>query len=243
MEEPASRQPTKTISYSRVVHLSHVIDEEIPRWPGDPPVELSTVARRETDGFFLRRFALGEHGATHANAPLGFQRGGLGIEGYEASALVVPAVVIDVAAQAAADADHLLTAQRIRAWEEAHGRVAEGSVVLLHTGWQDRWSDSVAFLNADSHGVLHFPGFGLDAVELLLEGRGVAGVGIDTHGVDGGRNRSFAVNRRVLAAPRLVLENLANLDLLPSVGATVFVGILRLRGGSGSPASVLALIP
>jgi len=32
-------------------------------------------------------------------------------------------------------------------------------------------------------------------------------------------------------------------DRLPPTGATLVIGILRLRGGSGTPVSVLALIP
>ncbi|MBF1988899.1 MAG: cyclase family protein, partial [Fischerella thermalis M58_A2018_009] len=49
-------------------------------------------------------------------------------------------------------------------------------------------------------------------------------------------------NNLVLAKPRIVLENLTNLDQLPPKGATLVIGILRLRDGSGSPAGVIALI-
>jgi hypothetical protein len=33
----------KTISYSRIVDLSHTIATDIPLWPGGPPVEFQTV--------------------------------------------------------------------------------------------------------------------------------------------------------------------------------------------------------
>ena len=69
------------------------------------------------------------------------------------------------------------------------------------------------------------------------------GIGIDTAGVDGGQDQTFAVNSWALSQPRTVLENLTNLDQLPPVGAVLVVGVLRLLGGSGSPASVLALAP
>ena len=71
----------------------------------------------------------------------------------------------------------------------------------------------------------------------------IAGLGIDTHGVDPGRDSSFAVSKLLLEQPRIVLANLAGLDQLPPTGTTLVIGILRLRGGSGSPASVIALIP
>ena len=78
---------------------------------------------------------------------------------------------------------------------------------------------------------------------LEKEERRIAGVGSDTHGVEPGIDETFSVNRLVLEQPRLVLENLTNLNQLPPLGATLVLGVLRLRGGSGSPVSVLAFIP
>ena len=90
---------------------------------------------------------------------------------------------------------------------------------------------------------LHFPGFGIDAARFLLEQLGSAGLGIDTHGVDPGQDSGFAVSKLLLEQPRIILANLSSLDQLPPTGTTLVIGILRLQGGSGSPASVIALIP
>ena len=62
----------KSINYARVVDLSQVIHPGIPRWPGDPPVEFETVAQIDREGYYLRRFSLGEHSGTHLNAPNSF---------------------------------------------------------------------------------------------------------------------------------------------------------------------------
>jgi kynurenine formamidase len=123
--------------------------------------------------------------------------------------------------------------------------------VLLHTGWSNKWVDTDAFMLQDDQGNFHFPGFGSDATQFLLENRQIAGIGIDTHGVDGGIDTTFAVNRLVLEKPRIVLENLTNLDKLPPRGFKIAIpskmvakGIapLLLRGGSGSPVGVLAIV-
>ncbi|MFQ6030799.1 MAG: cyclase family protein, partial [Dehalococcoidia bacterium] len=184
-----------------------------------------------------------EHSGTHLNAPISFHPYGLDISAFPSERLVAPAAVIDLREQAAADRDHALTPDDILAWERQHGSIAEGSLVLLFTGWQAKWERPEEFLGQDASGGMHFPGFGVDAVRFLLEERMVAGIGIDTHGVDPGQDDSFSVNRLVLAQPRIVLENLTNLDQLPPLGATLVIGILRLRGGSGSPVSVLAFVP
>ncbi len=206
-------------------------------------MEFETVASPEKEGYYLRRFSLGEHSATHMNAPNSFHVSGVGIDSYPAESLVVSAALIDVSNLAAVNPDYILTINDVLQWERQHGQVASESVVLLYTRWQEKWSDSNAFFNKDACGELHFPGFGYDATQFLLNERQIAGIGIDTHGVDGGQDNTFSVNRLVLDQPRIVLENLANLDQLPPTGTTLVIGVLRLQGGSGSPVAVLALVP
>lgn len=236
-------QNQNSITYTRVIHLSHVIDIDIPQWSGDPTVEFETVAELNNDGYYLRRFCLGEHSATHINAPNSFHSSAVGIDQYPAQSLVVPAVVIDIRQSTAVNADYALTIADVVAWEEQYGEISPGCVVILNTGWQKKWLDKSAFLNHDAQGITHFPGFGSDATQFLLNERQIVGVGIDTHGVDPGQDKSFAINRLVLEQSRIVLENLTNLDQLPPKGTTLAIGVLRLRGGSGSPVGVLALVP
>jgi kynurenine formamidase len=235
--------PGYTITFSRVIHLSHVIAPGMPQWPGDPPLAIGTTADLAAHGYRLRRVAIGEHSATHLNAPASFHADGAGVDAYPAEALVVAAVCIDARRVAEADADYRLSPAGLAAWEASHGPVPAGALVILHTGWGERWADPRAFFNADAGGGMHFPGFSAAVVEVLIEQRKIGGIGIDTHGVDGGTDTTFAVNRRVLSTTRLVLENLANLEEMPTTGATVVVGPLRLKNGTGSPAAVLALVP
>jgi kynurenine formamidase len=225
------------------VHLSHIIHPQIPLWPNDPAVEFVPVAEWTQAGYYLRRFSMGEHSATHVNAPKSFDPEGASIDRYAAESLVVPAIAINLCGPAAENPDYALTVADILAWEQQYGLIPADSVVLLYTGWQAKWSDAIAFFNIDASGQAHFPGFGAEATQFLLEQRQILGVGIDTHGVDPGIDLTFATNTQVLARSRLVLENLTNLDQIPPTGATLSIGILRLQNGSGSPAAVMALVP
>ena len=238
----------KTIRYSRIVSLSQPLRLDMPQWPGDPPPEWQPVATLETDGYFLRRFAMGEHSGTHANAPAAFHPGGVGIDAYPPESLTTPAVVIDLREKTAGRPDYALTVADLRTWELQQGTIPAGSVVLLFTGWQDKWDNPAAYLglttpDVESGGGLHFPGFGLAAAQWLLRERNIAGIGIDTAGVDGGQDSGFAVNRLLLEQPRIVLENLGGLEQLPPAGSTLVIGVLPLTGGSGSPAAVGAFLP
>lgn len=237
------KAPHRMIRHSRIVALHHPITPSIPFWPGDPPVCFETVATPERDGYFLRRFSMSEHAATHINAPRCFYPDGPGVESYPPEALVVPGAVLDIRHRAQADPDARLEPADIASWEQQHGPLPPGALVLLRTGWDRRWNDPVRYINADERGVGHFPGFSTAAAQLLLEQAAVAGLGSDTPGIEPGQDVHFSVNRLMLAKNRLVLENLTGLDQLPAVGFTVFIGLLALSGGSGSPCSVLALCP
>lgn len=227
------------VKHNRVVSLSHPISPRIPLWPGDPPVEFEDVASLAKDGYFLRRFSMGEHSATHMNAPNSFYAEGMGIDGYKPEDLVLPAVVIDVRARC--NPDYEISVRDIEDWERQHGLIEPGCMVLMYTGWQHLWNDPAAFFGQDAQGS-HFPGIGEAAIRFLLEQRQIAGVGIDTHGVDRGQSSTFATNHAVLVRNGIVLECLTQLDQLPAKGSTLVIGVLALEGGSGSPASVMAII-
>jgi kynurenine formamidase len=234
----------KSISYSRVVDLTHVISPSIPLWPGDPHVVLKVVATMKKDGYYLRSFTIGEHSATHMNAPNSFIAGDTeAITSYAAEQRVVPAVVIDVRDKAAKNADYKLTKDDVLAWEKKNGKIASGSFVILFTGWEDKWSDPSAFINQDAKKRLHFPGFAGATTKWLLAARQISGVGIDTHGVDPGLDTSYATNTQIAKAHKIAIECMANLDQLPSTGATLVLGPLQLQDGSGSPLSIMAFVP
>lgn len=238
-----STEIIRTIAYRNVVDLTHPIHPGIPIWPGDPPVRFLPTADIRRDGYFLRQFSMGEHSGTHLSSPAAFYPDAAGPADLPAAALVIPAVVIDISRQAAANPDYALTPDDIADWERRYGPVPPDSIALLFTGWQQYWSVPERFINADANGTMHTPGFGRDAARILLSQRNAAGLGSDAPGIDPGADTELSISRMTLARPRPVLECLNNLNLLPPVGATVIVGRLPLVGGSGSPASVLALIP
>ena len=90
---------------------------------------------------------------------------------------------------------------------------------------------------------LSFPGVTLAAAQLLVA-RGVAAVGLDTASLDPGRCKTFDAHRTLLAAGVYGVENLSGeLRRLPPRGSTVVVMPLKLTGGSGAPARVIAFLP
>lgn len=228
-----------------IVSLSHVNDPATtPIFPGDPEFTLDTAATIEADGYYLQHVKQGEHTGTHWGAPAHFEIGGLTADQLDPADLYLPAVKIDVRAQAGNDADYVLTVADLEEWESQYGRIPNGSAIIAWTGWESRWGTD-SYANNDSSGVCHQPGFSIEGVQwLLTSGRlGRRGaLGIDTFGPDAGNDSSYAVSKLLYGERRISLENLANLSALPTTGAHILVGGTVNRGGSGSPATIYALL-
>lgn len=139
-----------------------------------------------------------------------------------------------------------MTVEDITKFEAEHGKIASGAIVLLRTGWGSRWPDRLAYLGDNKPGDasnLHFPSYGPEAVEFLIRERRVGTIGVDTASIDPGTSQDFPVHRLAAANNVSGLENLANLNELPPVGATVIALPMKIGGGSGGPVRAIALAP
>jgi len=242
--------PAPDLRTARVVDLTHPFDERTPYWPtATRGFELARVHYGRTEaGYFYSAysFCAPEHGGTHLDAPIHFGEGRWTADQIPVERLVRPAVVIDVAAASASDADHRLTADELQTWEARHGRIAEGTIVLLRTGWSARWPDKKRYLGDDTPGDasrLHFPSYGAEAARILVADRKVAALGVDTASIDPGSAKDFPVHQIVAAANVPGFENLAGLDALPPTGAWVIALPMKIAGGSGGPLRAIALVP
>jgi kynurenine formamidase len=227
---------------TQVIDLAYAINEKLVPWPGDERWFESRVnASVERDGYFTRSFWMLEHYGTHLDAPIHFPPGKTAVDEISAKQLFGPAVVLDARAEGEQDADYELPAARVEEWEKGHGRIPEGAIVLLRTGWASRWPDAKRYCNQDAEGRMHFPGFSRDAAKLVIE-RKASGLGCDTMSVDPGHSNDFAVHRLALGAGLYQLENLGDLSALPESGAFLVVAPIKLEGGSGGPVRVFALL-
>jgi kynurenine formamidase len=245
----ASAQTVDLTRY-RLVDLTHAFNASTIYWPTSTEhFDLKQQAFGPTPGgWFYASNALStpEHGGTHLDAPIHFAQGRQFADQIPLERLVAPAVVIDVTAQAARDADYRLTRADVLAFERRHGRIAPGTIVLLRTGWSRFWPDRKRYLGDDTPGdasKLHFPSFGEEAVRLLVSERRVAALGADVASIDYGASTDFIVHRIANEANVPGFENLTGLEQLPTRGALVIALPMKIEGGSGGPLRAIALVP
>jgi kynurenine formamidase len=219
--------------------LTHLFRAGFPMYTGDPPARRTLVTIAQ-NGFYAQQWTFGEHSGTHMDAPGHFVVGGRLAPEITLDELLVPAVVIDISGRAAHDPDAAVEVRDLVRFEKRHGRITKHAVVFMNSGWGARVNDPVAYKNADPDGTYHFPGFGVDAVEWLLDRRDITAIGVDTLSLDVGESTTFDVHVTLLGADKYGLENLANLPLIPPRGARVFVGVIPWEEGSGGPCRVIA---
>jgi len=241
----------ETLSAVEVVDLTQPLSEDTPVLKLPPPfANTPGLTRHEISRYDDRGPAwawswleIGEHVGTHFDAPIHWITGrdGEDVASVAPERLVGPAIVIDKAAEAAADPDWCLSVDDVRAFESEHGALPEGGWLLLRTGWDSRASDQEAFLNGG-----HTPGPDAECARWLAEEAPITGFGVETVGTDAGIAHSFEpafpVHHFLLGAGRYGITQLANLAELPPTGAVIVVAPLKLVDGTGSPSRVLALV-
>ena len=117
------------------------------------PTDPQPVYPRMGGSYQTRWLAVDEHTGTHADAPRHFipppgsglphagPAGEIGIDRLPLLAAVGPADVVDVTSVPPAQPGRspAIGTAELDSWEAAHGSVRPGDVVLLHSGWDERY--------------------------------------------------------------------------------------------------------
>ncbi|HEU4340007.1 MAG TPA: cyclase family protein [Candidatus Binatia bacterium] len=233
----------------KLVDMTYPFADDTLHWPTAKPFHLERVNEgRTAQGYWYSsyNYSGSEHVGTHLDAPFHFAEGKWTTDQIPLAQTIGPAVVIDVRRQAEADRDYRLDVGAIHGWEKRYGRIPKAVIVLVHTGWGKYWGDRKAYFGTDKSGDtsnLHFPGLSKEAAEFLVKERAVKAVGIDSPSIDYGPSRDFIVHQVLGGANIPIFENVAALDRLPTKGATVFAIPMKIKGGSGAPLRIFAVLP
>jgi kynurenine formamidase len=174
--------PAASFPGGELVDLSHTYDQSTIFWPTSDTFRLEKVAEGVTPaGYYYaaNNFFTAEHGGTHIDSPVHFAEGHQTVDRIPLERLVGPAVVVDVTGQADRDADYQVTIADIEEAERRDGGIPADSIVLLRTGFSQRWPDAARYLGtaergADAVARLHFPGLHPDAARWLVANGGRA---------------------------------------------------------------------
>ena len=218
---------------SRLVDLSHVIEEEMPvdpRFPFPPPVIGAILdherSRERYEGkaeFFLGRFELPGNTGTYLDSPFHRYRNREDLAGISLDRIArVPGVVVD------APAEHrpIDLGQGV---EEVGGRA-----LLVRTGWDRRWGTEGYWEPG--------PFFSEAGAEQLVR-NGVFLVGVDFANVDDTADPARPAHTLLLGDGILIVEHLTGLAALPKSGFTFSAVPPRIVRGASFPVRAFAEVP
>lgn len=236
---------------AHLIDLTHAFDSETVYWPTEEGFVLEPGTEGLTDaGYYYaaHRFRAAEHGGTHIDAPIHFHAERWTVDEIPIERLVGPGVRVDVSEACSADRNHRVSRDDLAGFEAAHGRIPDGAIVLLQTGFGRFWPDRRTYLGTAERGEaavskLRFPGLHPEAARWLVEERRIRAVGLDTASIDHGPSRLFETHQTLFAANVPAFENLADLESLPDAGFSVVALPMKIRGGSGAPLRVIAIVP
>ena len=162
---------------AKYIDLAHAFSPVQPVWPGFGNATFAPAkAGKNIEGYVGvgEEFLYGKHGfvasayvlptdqyGTQLDPPAHWDERGATISDLPPTFAVRPLVVINIAPKVASDEGYHLQVADIEAWEAEHGRVPEGSVVMVRSDWSKRWGDVARFNQKP------FPGVSLDALKLL----------------------------------------------------------------------------
>ena len=237
------------INTAKVIDLTYNFDEQTIYWPTAQPFKWEKESWGQSAGgwwYTAARYAASEHGGTHVDAPIHFGEGKASMDELPLQRLIGPAIKIDIRKACDQDRDYRLTVADIQAWEKDYGPIPANTIVLVQTGWGQFWPDKKRYLGTDVKGDtanLHFPGIAKEAAEFLANERRANGVGIDTASLDYGQTKDFIAHQVLNGANIYGLENVAFLERVPPTGATLIALPMKIKGGTGGPVRIIALLP
>ncbi len=232
---------------AKLIDLTYPLSPDSLYWPTGSRFEHQQLNWGMSEGgywYASAAFSSPEHLGTHLDAPIHFGENGWTNADIPIERLFAHGVVIDITSKSNASADATLSVDDIEAWEDRNDTLQEGSIAIIRTGWASQWPDWETYYGSSTPtdvATLHFPGISPEAAQALVN-RGIFGVGIDTASIDPGNSSRFEAHQILAAANVFNLENLTNVDGLPEAGFDIIALPMKIKGGTGGPARVVAIV-
>ena len=215
------------VDVSRFVDLSHVIENGMPVYPGDPEPLIEKESSIEEDGVNLTRLVTGSHVGTHVDAPLHFVEGGSSLDEIPLSTLIGEGVVLDLSYK------EVGSGISREDFEKFSSLIRRGDIVLVYTGTSDHWGE-------EGWDYRKFSYIEESGAKWLLE-KGVKMVGIDCMSVEKFGYSEPITHLLLLSAGVPLIESLSKrLGELAGKRGFVICLPLKLGGVDGGPARVIA---
>jgi len=208
--------------------LTLTISESIPSFPGSPSPQFLPWSTIKDDDYNLELLFLSSHTGTHLDAPYHFENNGAKIHQIPVTRLIGKGLLIKIKKVK----DQTITKKDLLEFERKNGNIKNFSSVIFFTDWQKNLNKKFYFTNN--------PGLSKSAADYLVSKK-INLVGIDSPSIDLGRNKSFVAHKIFAKNNILIVENLSNLEKIPTLDFEFIILPLKLKDATGSPVRAIAI--
>ncbi|MFB5637078.1 MAG: cyclase family protein [Nitrosarchaeum sp.] len=212
----------------KLIDLTLTISQTIPTFPGSPKPQFILWSSLKDDGYNLELLFLSSHTGTHLDAPYHFVKNGIKIHQIDLDRLISNGILVKIKK----GKNQAITKNDLILFERKNGDIPKHSSIFFHTDWQKNLNSNYYFTNN--------PGLSESATAYLISKK-INLVGIDSPSIDLGKNKTFSVHKMLAKNNILIVENLANLNKIPSRQFDFIILPLKLKDATGSPVRALAI--
>ncbi|AJW69806.1 cyclase family protein [Nitrosopumilus adriaticus] len=209
------------------IDLTLTISKSIPSFPDSPKPQFILWSDIKDDGYNLELLFLSSHTGTHIDAPYHFVKDGIKIHQIPLDRLIGKAILIKLKKTR----NSPITKEDIILFEKNNGIIPNDSSIFFFTEWQKNLKNDNYFSEN--------PGLDKSSADYLVSKK-INLVGIDSPSIDLGIDDSFTVHHIFSKNNILIVENLANLNKIPSREFTFTILPLKLKDATGSPVRAVA---
>ncbi|MDF2672312.1 MAG: cyclase family protein [Clostridiales bacterium] len=209
----------------KITDLTHVINEDMPVFPGTEPPILAKANTLERDGFRETKITMYSHTGTHIDAPAHMMSNGLYLDDFDIEHFIGNATILDFSNEDI----KFIDVDSLKPYEE---KIKKVDFVIIKTGWSKYWGNKKYYED--------FPSLTEEAA-MWLTGFNLKGIGIDAISIDNMKTTTFDVHKTLMPKNIIIIENLVNLDAISNEYFILSIMPLKNKNADGSPVRAFSI--
>jgi arylformamidase len=210
----------------KVVDLTVTLSSDMPVFPGAPAISIEEQCSVKEKGFRVTDIKVDSHSGTHIDGPAHMLEGAEMLGDLPIDQFIGPAFMMDVSAYAGSK----VPLEEFKKYEE---EIKNTEFIILNSGWHKKYATEA--YNHD------FPNPTKEAADYIVGFAQLKGIGIDMPTLDHHGLEPLTVHKTMMANKKIIIENLSNLDGLPSKFLLCCLP-LKFKDAEGAPCRAIAVV-
>lgn len=203
----------------KVIDLTHLIDSDMPVFPGTEKPIIKKANTLENDGFKEAIFTMFSHTGTHIDSPAHMLKNGFSLNKFDLQKFIGKATVIDFST----NKKKLIDINDLKKYKN---KIQSVDFLIIKTGWSNFWGEKRYFKD--------FPSLSENAAKWITKFN-LKGIGIDAISIDDMDSKTFKVHKILMLNNIIIIENLTNLNSINEEYFTLSIMPLKIKDSDGAP--------